>query len=134
MSNKDLLAFVSGKEIVDRDEIIARFGDRYKIPSYEKLCKSYIASKIAQALAAARDEDGRRLVLAKRGKDGVQYVSIDVCKNLSVLIHIQNRIENDIIGQSASLEKVDSRIEAIESGEILHGGVQNERGQNVCGN
>jgi hypothetical protein len=114
MSNKDLLAFVGGKEVVTREEIIALFGDNYKIPSYEKLSKSYIASKIAQSLATARDEDGRRCILARRGREGVHYVNIDICKDLPVLVHIHSRIENDIIGQSASYEKVDSRIKAIE--------------------
>ncbi|MDR2634890.1 MAG: hypothetical protein LBC13_02800 [Clostridiales bacterium] len=117
MSNKELLKFIDGREIVGREEMIARFGDNYKVPPYEKLSKSYIASKIAQVLSKARDGDGRRLVLAKRGKDGVHYVNIDVCESLPVLLHIQNRIERDIIGQGASLEKVETRIEALESGE-----------------
>lgn len=117
--NKEILAFMDGKEIVSREEIIARFRYRYKIPSYEKLLKSYIAAKIAQELSAARDEDGRRLILAKRGKDGVHYVSIDICKNITVLRHIRRRFEHDIIGQELSLDKVDSRISTIEKMEKL---------------
>jgi hypothetical protein len=117
MRNRELLEFMDGREVIDREEIIARFGNFYKIPSYEKLSKSYIAAKIARSLASARDEDGRRLVLARRGKDGIQYVNIEVCKSLPILRHIRRRIENDIIGQGASLEKVDLRIEAVD-GEV----------------
>ncbi|GHU97980.1 hypothetical protein FACS1894211_00910 [Clostridia bacterium] len=114
MSNKrELLAFVDGKEMIDREEIIARFGDGYKIPPYEALRRKYIAAKIAQGFSQARDEDGRRLVLARRSRDGVQYVNIDICKNLVPLEDIRRRIENDIIGQSASLEKVDNRIAVV---------------------
>jgi hypothetical protein len=114
MSNRqELLAFVGGREMIDREEIIARFGSSYRVPSYEKLSKSYIAAKIAQGFAQARDGDGRRIVLARRGKDGVQYVNIDVCKSPVPVEDIRRRIENDIIGQGASLEKVGNRIAVV---------------------
>lgn len=117
MSNKELFDFVESKGEIDREEMIARFGANYRVPSYEKLSKSYIASRIAQGLSAARDEEGRRLVLAKRGKDNTVYVNIVACKSIKTLTHIRGRIEKDINGQTASLEKVDIQLEGLD-GEI----------------
>ena len=113
MGNKDLILYMDGKSVVDREEIITRFSGRYKVPPYEKLTRSYIASKIAQALAAARDEEGRRLILARRSPVGIQYVNIGVCEDPDILVNIRKRINKDILGQKASLEKVELRIDVV---------------------
>ncbi|MCL2369684.1 MAG: hypothetical protein FWC80_00410 [Firmicutes bacterium] len=114
MGNKDLLSYMNGRESAGRDEIIKLFGDTYKLPSYEKLANCYIAAKISQALRAARDEEGRRLILAKRGKGEIQYINIPACTDRGSLEHIKRRITRDIIGQRASLEKVDLRLETVQ--------------------
>ncbi len=116
MANKDLIAYMDGKAVVDKEEIIALFSDNYEIPSYDKLAKSYIASKISQAFASVRDEKGRRVILAKRGKDGIQYVNIPACIDIVALKHIKKRILRDILGQRASLEKVEFRIDVLKTG------------------
>jgi len=117
MSNKDLIAYMSDKVTVDKEEIISLFGDIYQLPSYEKLSKSYIASKISQALSRARDDEGRRLILAKRSEGITQYVNIPVCNDTGTLEHIKLRISRDIFGQRASLEKVDLQLEDVQRGK-----------------
>ena len=116
MGHKDLITYMSGKEAVGREEIIKLFGHAYELPPYEKLARSYIAAKISQAMAKARDGEGRRLILAKRGRGEVQYVNIPACKDTDMLEHIKRRIVRDIFGQKASLEKVDLRLEIIHTG------------------
>jgi hypothetical protein len=101
---------------------LERFADRYRVPPYEKLARSYLAAKIAQGLASARDGDGRRLILAKRGKDGVRYVNITACRKLPVLRHIRQRIQKDIVGQGASLEKVELQIAAVTGEPVIESG------------
>jgi len=111
LNSTNLIAYMSGRAVVDREEIIGLFGDTYEIPAYTKLAKSYVATKISQTLAGLRDEKGRRNILAKRDRNGVKYVNIPVCGDLEVLNHIYNRIANDIAGQGESLEKVQLQIE-----------------------
>ena len=113
INNIKLIEYMSGREAADREEIIGLFGDTYEIPSYTKLAKSYVASKISQALATMRDEKGRRNVLAKRGRDGVKYINIPVCGDLEALDHIYKRILSDIAGKNASLERVQLQIDDI---------------------
>ena len=130
MNNKKIIAFMSGKKAVGREEMIMRFGADYSIPSYEKLIGSYIASKIAQALASARDEEGRRLFLAKLNCNKIEYVNIENCTDISSLGHIRNRIANNILGQEASLEKVDMRLKNIlrSGGDDRSGGTDRSGG------
>ena len=114
MRNRELLEFMLSREYAFREDIISRFGNRYEVPPYKKLAESYIASKIAQDLASARDGDGRRCILARRGRGGTQYVNIGRCRDTLALKHIRKRIQKDILGQEASLEKVDFRLNSIQ--------------------
>ena len=113
MRKRELLEFMAHREYACREDIIERFGDRYEVPPYEKLAESYIASKIAQDLASARDEEGMRCILARRGRGGTQYVNVGRCRNVLALKHIKGRIQNDIAGQKLSLKKVDLRLEQL---------------------
>jgi len=114
MGYKKVLAYMEGREIVDREEVITVFGNDYVVPSYDKLKRSYIASKISQAMAKARNDEGHRFILAKRGRGGVQYVNVPICKNSFDLWHIKKRIRKDILGHRTSLKTVSIRLGDID--------------------
>jgi hypothetical protein len=111
--NNEIAAYVADKEQVSRDELVGLFGDKYKVPSYETLSHRYISARIAVQLSAARDDKSRRLILAARDENGIQYVFIPSCDNPVTLKNIRERIVYDIHGQEASLEKVDARMTEI---------------------
>jgi len=109
-----LADYMAGKESVDRAELMKLFGEKYIVPDYETLSERYIAGKISDDLSRVRDKDNRREILAVQDKDGIKYVFIAKCTNLPILKSIKRRIKGDIEGQSASLEKVELQIRAVE--------------------
>jgi len=113
MTNKDLITYLTDKAAVGREELIARFGGGYEVPPREKLASSYIAARIARGLASARDSEGRRRFLAKRGKDGTQFINIDKCRDITSLRDIKGRVAANIDGQKVSLDKVKLRIKSV---------------------
>ena len=112
-NNKKIIDFMTDKEIVSHTEIVMRFGSGYEIPPYETLAGRYMVSKISQALSRARDKEGYRRFLSKRGESGTQVVNIANCKDASPLEEIKKRIRKDIAGQGASLKRVKLQIEKI---------------------
>jgi len=110
-NKKKIREFMAGRKIVSREEIIKRFREGVKVPSYDELSGRYIAWNIAQALASAKDKKGRRQFLARRIHDKIDYVNIEKCEDVFSLEHVRDRIASNIAGQETSLDKVELRLE-----------------------
>ena len=88
------------------DRILAKYGIRR---NPEQLQRAYRLSVGQQIMAGARDEEGKREILAVRTGDSVEYIVIDACNDIEKLDVIRHRLHSQIMGLEQTAEKVERR-------------------------
>ena len=85
---------------------------RYNVSDCEASLQRAYRKRVGQRFFASfRDEEGRREILAVRNdRGGMDYVLVDACGDVKALQSIQDRMQRQIGGISASQDKVRERM------------------------